>query len=71
MNGRPEGTTSATVKNAETYDKGKKGAVYKVEIVRGNASWFIFRRYNEFTKLCEIAKKQVCHIIILYLTSIC
>jgi len=59
MSSNLENRTSASVKNAETFEKNKKAVVYKVEVNRGNTSWFIFRRYNEFSKLCEIAKKQV------------
>ncbi|XP_065332814.1 serine/threonine-protein kinase Sgk1-like isoform X1 [Cloeon dipterum] len=54
--------TSASIKDTETWEKNKKFTVYKVAVSRGNASWFIFRRYNEFSKLCEVAKKQAPHL---------
>jgi hypothetical protein len=53
--------TSARVKDAETNENSRKnkGLVFRVEVNRDNESWCIHRRYNEFVKLCEIAKKQV------------
>ncbi|CAB3365966.1 Hypothetical predicted protein [Cloeon dipterum] len=56
--------TSASIKDTETWEKNKKFTVYKVAVSRGNASWFIFRRYNEFSKLCEVAKKQAPHLLL-------
>ncbi|KAF4524894.1 hypothetical protein B566_EDAN015550 [Ephemera danica] len=55
-------STSATIKNTETWEKNKKFTVYKVVVNSGSGTWFIFRRYNEFTKLYEIAKKQAPHL---------
>jgi hypothetical protein len=55
--------TSARVRDAETNENNRKnkGLVFRVEVSRDNATWCIHRRYNEFVKLCEIAKKQVCY----------
>ncbi|XP_059473344.1 serine/threonine-protein kinase Sgk1-like isoform X2 [Neocloeon triangulifer] len=57
-----EKSASASIQDTETWEKNKKFTVYKVAVRKGNASWFIFRRYNEFSKLCEIAKKQAPHL---------
>ncbi|GIY32966.1 hypothetical protein CDAR_435461 [Caerostris darwini] len=55
-----EGATSPTVSvtNSETIEKNKKFTVYKVVVEAAGNKWFVFRRYNEFSKLLEILKRQ-------------
>ncbi|XP_022246432.1 serine/threonine-protein kinase Sgk1-like [Limulus polyphemus] len=51
--------TSATVTNFETWEKKRlKYTVYKVVVTAGGKTWFVFRRYNEFSKLQENLKKD-------------
>ncbi|XP_033645213.1 serine/threonine-protein kinase Sgk1-like [Asterias rubens] len=50
--------TSVHVSDTQTWEKNKKYTVYKVVVVTGGKTWFIFRRYNEFHKLYEMLKKK-------------
>ncbi|XP_071965259.1 serine/threonine-protein kinase Sgk3-like [Antedon mediterranea] len=50
--------TSIHVSDTQTWEKNKKFTVYKVVVVTGSKTWFIFRRYNEFHKLYELLKKK-------------
>ncbi|KAF8790759.1 Serine/threonine-protein kinase Sgk3 like protein [Argiope bruennichi] len=54
------GATSPTVSvtNSETIEKNKKFTVYKVVVEAAGHKWFVFRRYNEFSKLLDILKRQ-------------
>ncbi|XP_022102563.1 serine/threonine-protein kinase Sgk1-like [Acanthaster planci] len=51
-------STSVHVSDTQTWEKNKKTTVYKVVVVTGGKTWFIFRRYNEFHKLYEMLKKK-------------
>ncbi|KAG8233340.1 hypothetical protein J437_LFUL010890 [Ladona fulva] len=57
MSSTPANLT-VSVDDAETWEKQKKFTVYKVIVNCEEGSWFVFRRYNEFHKLCETVKKQ-------------
>ncbi|XP_054721932.1 LOW QUALITY PROTEIN: serine/threonine-protein kinase Sgk2-like [Uloborus diversus] len=59
-----KGAASPTVSviNSETVEKNKKFTVYKVVVEAAGNKWFVFRRYNEFSKLLEILKRQYPHI---------
>ncbi|XP_002730613.1 serine/threonine-protein kinase Sgk3-like [Saccoglossus kowalevskii] len=50
--------TSVRIPDAETWEKSKKFTVYKVVVSKGDKTWFIFRRYNEFNRLYDMLKKQ-------------
>ena len=45
---------TANVVSSEVWEQHKKFTVYKVVIKYDNQSWIIHRRYNEFSKLCEL-----------------
>ncbi|GFT76018.1 hypothetical protein TNCV_1255301 [Trichonephila clavipes] len=55
-----DGATSPTVSvtNSETIEKNKKFTVYKVVVEAAGNKWFVFRRYNEFSKLLDVLKRQ-------------
>lgn len=55
-----KGASSPTVSvtNSESVEKNKKFTVYKVVVEAAGNKWFVFRRYNEFSKLLEILKRQ-------------
>jgi len=59
-----KGAASPTVSvtNSESVEKNKKFTVYKVVVEAGEHKWFVFRRYNEFSKLLETLKRQYPHI---------
>ncbi|XP_029838602.2 serine/threonine-protein kinase Sgk1 isoform X1 [Ixodes scapularis] len=50
--------TTASVTNSEVHEKNKKFTVYKVVVTVDGHSWFVLRRYNDFSKLLDIIKKQ-------------
>ncbi|XP_067138596.1 serine/threonine-protein kinase Sgk2-like [Centruroides vittatus] len=52
------GIPMVSVTNSETWEKNKKFTVYKVVVSMEGNTWFIFRRYNEFSKLHDLLKKQ-------------
>jgi len=58
------GASSPTVSvtNSETVEKNKKFTVYKVVVEAAGHKWFVFRRYNEFSKLLDLLKRQYPHI---------
>lgn len=61
MSGMPpdtNGHTSASVAHSEICHSNKKYTVYKVVVSSGGQTWFVFRRYNDFHKLCDTLKKQ-------------
>ncbi|KAL1483314.1 hypothetical protein MTO96_033274 [Rhipicephalus appendiculatus] len=60
----PPPHTTASVTNSEIQEKNKKFTVYKVVVTVDGHSWFVLRRYNDFSKLLDIIKKQFpgCHL---------
>ncbi|XP_042906252.1 serine/threonine-protein kinase Sgk2 isoform X3 [Parasteatoda tepidariorum] len=56
------GTPTVSVTNSETVDKNKKFTVYKVVVEAAGQQWYVFRRYNEFSKLLETLKRLYPHI---------
>lgn len=50
--------TSVHVSDTQAWEKNKKYTVYKVVVLTGGKTWFIFRRYNEFHKLYDMIKKK-------------
>ncbi|XP_054154142.1 serine/threonine-protein kinase Sgk2-like isoform X2 [Oppia nitens] len=51
-------TVTANVTNSEIWEKNKKYAVYQVVVNCDGKTWLLYRRYNEFTKLYDLVKKQ-------------
>ncbi|CAG2109964.1 unnamed protein product [Medioppia subpectinata] len=51
-------TVTANVTNSEIWENNKKYAVYKVVVNCDDKTWVLYRRYNEFSKLCDLIKKQ-------------
>jgi serum/glucocorticoid-regulated kinase 3 len=51
-------TVSASVTSSEIWEKNKKYTVYKVVVSCDGKTWVLYRRYNEFSKLCDLLKKQ-------------
>lgn len=60
MNGDsgPRHGTTVSISNTETWAKDKRYTVYKVAVATPDRSYFIFRRYAEFSKLYDTLKKQ-------------
>lgn len=46
------------VNHSEALDKGKKYTVYQVTVCASNKSWYLYKRYNEFSKLYEQVRKS-------------
>lgn len=59
---KPPSSPTVSVTNSETVEKNKKFTVYKVVVEAAGNKWFVFRRYNEFSKLLEILKRQYPHV---------
>ncbi|XP_035214680.1 serine/threonine-protein kinase Sgk2-like isoform X2 [Stegodyphus dumicola] len=55
-NGASSPTVSVT--NSETIEKNKKFTVYKVVVEAAGSKWFVFHRYNDFSKLLDVLKRQ-------------
>lgn len=49
---------SVTITDTETWEKNKRYTVYKVVVNVEGKSWFIFRRYQEFSALYDKLKKR-------------
>lgn len=47
-------TVQANVVNFEIWEKQKKFTVYKVVISCDGKTWCTYKRYNEFSKLCDL-----------------
>ncbi|XP_064487000.1 serine/threonine-protein kinase Sgk1-like isoform X2 [Ornithodoros turicata] len=50
--------TSASVTNSEICESHKKFTMYKVVVAMDNHTWFVLRRYTDFSRLLDIIKKQ-------------
>ncbi|RWS06273.1 serine/threonine-protein kinase Sgk1-like protein, partial [Dinothrombium tinctorium] len=46
------------VTNSEIWENNKKFTVYKLVVSCGEKNWQLYRRYNEFSKLYDLLKKQ-------------
>lgn len=55
---RGASSPTVSVTNSETVEKNKKYTVYKVIVEAAGNKWFVFRRYNEFSRLQDILKRQ-------------
>ena len=49
----------ANVVSSEVWEQNKKYTVYKIVVKYNNQSWTLYRRYNEFSKLCDIVRKAL------------
>ncbi|KAI7690337.1 Serine/threonine-protein kinase Sgk3 [Sarcoptes scabiei] len=49
---------TANVVSSEVWEEQKKYTVYKIVVQYDHQSWVIYKRYNEFSKLCDTLKKK-------------
>lgn len=47
---------TANVVSSEVWEQNKKYTVYKIVVKYDSQSWIIHRRYNEFSKLCDMVR---------------
>ncbi len=52
-------TVNANVTNSEIWEKNKKYTVYKVVVSCDGKTWVLYRRYNEFSKLCDLVRISI------------
>jgi len=50
---------TANVVSSEVWEQNKKYTVYKIVVKYDSHSWIIHRRYNEFSKLCDLVRFDV------------
>lgn len=47
---------TANVVSSEVWEQNKKYTVYKIVVKYDSHTWIIHRRYNEFSKLCDLVR---------------
>lgn len=48
---------TANVVSSEVWEQNKKYTVYKIVVKYDSHTWIIHRRYNEFSKLCDLVRR--------------